>query len=184
MLNQIYQGDTVTDWMSEFAPAVIDDGSERHERWYTVQYVTQREVGVVRLFKVIGLPFRVFTFREFQRKAKPVDRSWHPGYFFTSFDIDRDRWSQIRRIPGIVSILGTPNPSALHSGVMEWLEQRLPIKVEKKSLVGKDVRVVDGPFTSWSGKVTRESVKDLDLFLIVFGRPTRVTLKHNQIEAV
>jgi transcription antitermination factor NusG len=36
--------------------------------------------------------------------------SWLPGYLFVEFDVVRDDWGQLKRIPGVIEILGAPTP--------------------------------------------------------------------------
>ena len=53
----------------------------------------------------------------------------------------------------------------------------------RKRLIGKNVRVADGPFTSFPGVVEAvESLERLKVTIEIFGRPTPVELEMGQIE--
>lgn len=177
-------GELVTDWESDYSPAIIAVEDARAPLWYCLQYNIPCEAVVRRLFKFIGLPLHEFKFREFKRGEAPQDRSWHPGYFFTEFDIDRDYWGQIKRIPGVAAILGASGPASLPQSVVDLLLAHLPRKVRVGELIGRDVRIKTGTLAGWVGKVTAVKNSELEILLMMFGGPIRASVKATEIEVV
>jgi transcription antitermination factor NusG len=88
------------------------------------------------------------------------------------FDVVRDDWGQLRRIPGVIEILGAPTP--LPEGQLEELISRLPTHLERTAddaviPVGAEMRITAGAFSGRVGKVTSSRRGRVKVLLMMFG---------------
>jgi transcription antitermination factor NusG len=183
----------VSDWVCQFVPSPAL-GVERSPDWFTVRYSWPTEKLLFRIFDIVGFNYHVFTYRQKQQRPKgsakrpdPVTRSWFPGYVFINVDIERDHWQQIYQMPGFLAILGRPTP--LPPGEIERVDQALlkwlpAAEVGATFNPGDNVRILNGPFTSFLGVVESTFKSHADVWAFIFGRSTKVSLSFNDIEKI
>jgi len=117
-------------------------------------------------------------------------RKFFPGYILVEMDMDDRTWHVVkdtRQVSGFLGAGGKPRPmperevEALRRQIEEGIERPKPkIMFE----IGDAVRVVDGPFASFSGVVeeVHEEKAKLKVSVSIFGRPTPVELDYVQVE--
>lgn len=119
-----------------------------------------------------------------------VDRKYFPGYVLVNMEMTDSTWHLVRnisRVSGFLGIGGKPTPVS-QTEVNRILEQaKESIENPRNEVVfnvGDQVRVSDGPFASFSGFVEEieEDKQRLKVSVMVFGRPTPVTLDYGQVE--
>lgn len=121
-----------------------------------------------------------------------VNKKCFPGYLLIKMISNDDLWHIIRGVPRVSGILGSkgkPSPIS-ESEVKRILEQVQESKEKPRSSVsyeiGDQVRVIDGPFSSFSGVV--EEIEDdkqrLKVSVMIFGRATPVDLEYGQVERI
>ena len=128
------------------------------------------------------------------RKNKKVnaERKFFPGYVLVKMDMSNDSWHLVRNTPKVTGFLGAkdkPQPISereaerLINQVKEGIETPKPAILFE---VGEQVRVSDGPFTSFNGVVEEidEEKSRLKVSVSIFGRPTPVELEYTQVEKV
>jgi transcriptional antiterminator NusG len=105
-------------------------------------------------------------------------------------ELTDDAWHLVRDIPKVTGFLGSKSrPSPISDAeaermmrqVQEGTENRRPAILFE---IGEQVRVADGPFTSFQGTIEdiNEEHSRVKVSVVIFGRPTAVDLEYSQVE--
>jgi transcriptional antiterminator NusG len=116
-----------------------------------------------------------------------VDERLFPGYILINMAMDDDAWYLIRSTKGVTGFVGTgTTPSPLEEAevkaLMKFMRMEAP-KFEAKFQVDDSVRIMDGPFTDFLGKVeeVNEDQGKVRVLVSIFGRETPVELEFTQV---
>lgn len=125
-------------------------------------------------------------------KRKVSSRKFFPGYLLIEAEMNDDVWYVIKDTPKVTGFLGggkEPTPLS-DEEVKHILEHMHGETTEPKPKVlfelGENVRVIEGPFTNFTGvikEVNSERGK-LKVMVSIFGRSTPVELEFLQVELV
>ena len=140
-----------------------------------------------KIFDVLVPTEEVMEIKDGQRRK--VSKRIFPGYILVNMIMDDEAWYVVRNTPGVTSFVGSGNkPVPLQEseirGIQKQVKAQPETKVSVEYEVGENVRVIDGPFTDFHGKVTDLNVEKGKLKVLVnmFGRETPVELDLLQVE--
>jgi transcriptional antiterminator NusG len=119
-----------------------------------------------------------------------AERKLYPGYVLVKMDLTDETWHLVKNTPKVTGFLGSGNkPSPVSQAQVDVILNQVQEGVErpKPSVtfeVGEQVRVMDGPFASFSGAVEEvdEERSRLKVAVSIFGRATPVELEYGQVE--
>ncbi len=182
--------------------------------WYTVHTYSGYEQKIEKLIRRmmetdsdfasvcldVKVPFEVLIETKDGVK-KEVKHKVLPGYILVELDMpEDDSWkrycSQIKRIQGVTGFLAatrSSKPVPLSKDEMNNILQRTgEIKAEKTFRpkqsfnVGESVKVVDGPFSGFTGVIEEINLEKsrIRVSVEIFGRPTPVEIEFNQVEKI
>ncbi len=121
-----------------------------------------------------------------------AERKFFPGYVLVKMEMTDEAYHLIKNTPKITGILGSGNrPTPISDAEADRIMRQVQEGIErpKPSItfeIGEQVRVCDGPFTSFNGLVedVDEERARLKVAVSIFGRATPVELEYTQVEKV
>jgi len=123
-------------------------------------------------------------------KRKIVEEKIYPGYVLVEMIVTDDSWYVVRNTPNVTGFVGAgTTPLPVSPKEIEILKKKMGVdtpqyKIEVK--VGETVKIIDGPFKDFDGKVAEidEERGKVKVLVNMFGRDTPVELDSLQIKKI
>ena len=121
-------------------------------------------------------------------KRKVIEERIYPGYIFVEMTVTDDSWYVVRNTPRVTGFIGagtTPIPVSLKE--IEILKKRMGMEVPQYKVditVGGLVKITDGPFKDFEGKVSEVDNErgKLKVLVNIFGRDTPIEVDSLQVK--
>lgn len=120
-------------------------------------------------------------------KKKKVRERLFPGYVMVKMLLTNDTWSVVRNTTGVTGFVGAgARPTALPKNevdaILRFTKMEAP-KLEVSFKEGETVKIIDGPFNDFLGKVEEidEDKGKVKVLVSIFGRETPVELDFLQV---
>ena len=174
--------------------------SEKH--WYAIHTYSGYEESVsknleqrIDSLEMQDKIFRVLVPKEKKIKIKGgkryiVEDKVYPGYVLVEMVVTDDSWYVVRNTPNVTGFIGSGTiPTPISDEEMKILMQRMGVEEPKYEIelkVGDHVKITDGPFKDFDGKVAEIDEKrgKIKVLVTMFGRETPVELDFLQVKKV
>lgn len=171
--------------------------------WYAIHTYSGYEEAVARYLKQrvesLGMGdkiFQVIVPKERKIKVKSgrrttVEEKIYPGYVLVEMILAEDSWYVVRNTPRVTGFVGADNtkPTPLSKEEVDALLNRMgreEVRFNVDLRVGDAVKVIDGPFKDYDGKVAEidEEKGRVKVLVPIFGRDTAVDLDSLQVKKI
>lgn len=172
-------------------------------RWYAVHTLSQSEQKVKTLIentktkynmvdkiKEIIIPVDTETIKKEGKKVEKKVKVF-PGYVMINMILNDDSFNFIKRTPGVTNFVSSGGkPVTIKDeeiqGILEALDPNKGFKPKKKWAKNMIVRISDGPFSDFTGKI--EEINDekeiMKVMISLFGRDTPVEIEYGKVEKI
>ena len=125
-------------------------------------------------------------------KKVVTSKRFFPGYILVEMDMTDDAWHVVKNTPKVTGFVGAgAKPTPLSKEEVEQILQQVKSAAEKPKPKymfekGEQVRINEGPFTSFNGVVDEVNLdkNTLKVMVTIFGRSTPVELDFLQVEKI
>lgn len=181
---------------------IINPKEDPRSKWYVVHTYSGHEnkVGTVLKQRVEAIGYMDKFFRILipqqqkivvaEGKKRKVEERLFPGYILVNMILNDDTWHLVRSTRGVTGFVGTgsnptPLPEKEVQALVRFMKTEEP-KFEAKYQIGDSVKITEGPFAEFLGKVeeVNEEQGKLKVLVSVFGRETPVELDFMQVKSL
>lgn len=169
-------------------------GQEKKVKTYLEQEISRKNLEES-IPQILIPSEKVYEMRNGKKRVR--ERNFFPGYILISADLAvGETQHTITNIPGVIGFLGSggmgsaKDPVPLRQnevnrilGKVDEIEEYEEV-LDTPFIVGESVKVMDGPFSGFTGTVEEvfEDRKKLNVTVKIFGRNTPVELNYIQVE--
>ncbi len=167
-------------------------------KWYVVQTYsgyentvkaaiekTVQSRGLQEHIHTVAIPMETVTEITESGVSKTYDRKLFPSYVFVKMVYSDNTWHAIKSVRGVAGFVG----ASVEDPIPLTEEEVYEMGVEKREIVvnynvGDTVRILDGPFSSFTGVVEEIDVDKNAVSVVVtmFGRETSVEFELDEVE--
>lgn len=176
--------------------------TQTERNWYAVHTYAGYENAVLRNLKQriesLGMEDKIFgVVLPVEKKVKikagkrvTVEEKIYPGYVLVDMIVTDDSWYVVRNTPRVTGFVGAGvRPVPLDRVEVETLFKRMGAETPKHKIdlqIGDLVKVADGPFKEFEGKVSEidQDRGKIKVLVSMFGRETPVELDFLQVAKV
>ena len=117
-------------------------------------------------------------------------KRFFPGYVLAQMEMNDDTWHVVKNTPKVTGFVGAgQKPAPLTQEEVDQVIHQVTVAAEKPKPKytfesGETVRIIDGPFSNFSGLVDEVNLdrNTLKVMVTIFGRSTPVELDFLQVE--
>ena len=123
-------------------------------------------------------------------KRVTVEEKVFPGYVLVEMVVTDDSWYVVRNTPNVTGFVGSGTiPTPISEAEIQFLQKKMGVEEPKFKIDVKAndlVRIMDGPFKDYEGKISEvdEQKGKLKVLVSIFGRETPVELDFLQIKKI
>src|SRR4030042_3217325 len=123
-------------------------------------------------------------------KRKVITEKIFPGYVMVEMKVTDDSWYVVRNTPNVTGFIGTGTiPTPIEEKEIKEIQKRMGVEEPKYKIdvsEGSPVKIVDGPFKNYEGKVSNvdEERGKVKVLVSMFGRETPVELDFLQVKKI
>ncbi len=123
-------------------------------------------------------------------KRTVVEEKIYPGYVLVDMMVTDASWYVVRNTPNVTGFIGLgTTPTPVDPAEIEMLKKRMGVAEPKYKIdvaSGDSVKIIDGPFKDFDGKVDKvdEEKGRIKVLVSIFGRETPVELDFLQINKI
>ena len=172
----------------------------KERNWYVLHTYSGYEENVAKNLKQriesLGMEDKIFNIlvpKEKKIKIKngkrqTVEEKIYPGYVMVEMIVNDESWYVVRNTPNVTGFIGSGTiPTPVSSEEFKALKSQTGEKEPKYKIdvvVGESVRIIDGPFKDFDGKINAidEEKGKIKVLVSMFGRETPVELDFLQIK--
>jgi transcriptional antiterminator NusG len=121
-------------------------------------------------------------------KRTTVEEKIFPGYVLVDMIVTDDSWYVVRNTPNVTGFVGSGTvPTPIAEEELAYLKKRMGAEEPKfkvEFVIGDLVKISDGPFKDYEGKVGEidEAKGKVKVMVTIFGRETPVELDFLQVK--
>ncbi|MBX4191549.1 MAG: transcription termination/antitermination protein NusG [Candidatus Doudnabacteria bacterium] len=123
-------------------------------------------------------------------KRVTVEEKIFPGYVIVEMIVTDDSWYVVRNTPNVTGFVGSGTiPTPISEAEITFLQKRMGVEEPKYKIdvtMNDLVRIMDGPFKDYEGKVSEidEEKGKIKVLVSIFGRETPIELDFLQIKKI
>ena len=176
--------------MEKFKWYALHTLSQSEQKVKTLIENTKVKYNMVEKINKIIIPVDVETSK---KEGKLVEKKVKvfPGYVMINMILDDESFNFIKRTPGVTNFVSSNGkPVTIKDeeiqGILEALDPNKGFKPKKKWSKDMIVRISDGPFSDFTGKI--EEINDekeiMKVMISLFGRDTPVEIEYGKVEKI
>ncbi len=172
------------------------------KNWYVIHTYSGYEEAVAKNLKQriesLGMEDKIFNvlvpkekkIKIIKGKRKTIEEKIYPGYILVEMIVTDDSWYIVRNTPNVTGFVGAGiTPVPVPNAEIETLKKRMGVKEPEYKidfLLGDPVKISDGPFKDFDGKISEIDEKrgKVKVLVNMFGRDTPVELDSLQIKKI
>ena len=176
--------------------------TEQQKNWYVIHTYSGYEDAVAKNLKQriesLGMEDKIFNVivpKEKKIKIKSgkrrvVEEKIYPGYVLVEMVVTDDSWYVVRNTPNVTGFVGAgTTPVPVSSQEIDILKKKMGVETPQYKIDvgrGDPVKIVDGPFKDFDGKVSEidQERGKVKVLVNMFGRDTPVELDSLQIKKI
>ncbi len=176
--------------------------STGERQWFAIHTYAGYEDNVARNLKQriasLGYEDRIFNvlvpkekkIKMKEGKRETIEEKLYPGYVLVEMVVTDDSWYVVRNTPNVTGFIGAgTTPTPLSKEEVELLQKQVGVEEPKYKFdieVGEHVKITDGPFKDFTGRVAEvdEERGRVKVLVTMFGRETPAELDFLQVKKI